>query len=149
MKMAEKRLNAEKKIDSQYFNLKMGTVNRLNPKAVYIEGKAFITPSEEMDDYAYSVNLSKKSFKTSISRSLMNSNIFDRNFIVDFDVAIGGIKVGKHSFLSFQVLFKQKNENPILLKSLKPLVEPMILSITNDLGKAMYNNGFSISKKKS
>ena len=146
--MAEKRLNAEKKIESSYFKLKMGTVNRLNPKAIYIEGKAFISPLEEMDDYAYGVSVSKKVFKTSLARALMSNDVFDRNYIIDFDVATGGIKVGKYSFLSFQVVFKQKKEEPLHLRALKPLAEPLFISVTNELGKAMYNNGFSIRKTK-
>jgi hypothetical protein len=146
--MLKKRLNIEKKIGSPYFKLKIGSVNRNNPKAVYIDGRAFVKPNEEADDYNYSITVSKKEFKTALYRELLKSNLFDRRFIMDFDIAKSGIKLNKYSFLSFQIFLKQKLDIPMAIKKLKPLMEPFVLSITNELNSALVDNGFTVSKKK-
>ena len=50
--MSGVRLNTEKKIEHDSFEIKIGTTNKLNPVVIYVEGKAFITPSEENTDYS-------------------------------------------------------------------------------------------------
>ena len=46
------RLNSEKKIENEYFKLKIGTTNKINPIVIYVEGKTFISPNEEKGDYS-------------------------------------------------------------------------------------------------
>lgn len=45
------KLNREKKIANNKFSLILGTVNRLRPTTIYIDGRTFIMPLEAKTDY--------------------------------------------------------------------------------------------------
>lgn len=142
------RLNSEKKIENENFKLKIGTTNKINPIVIYIEGKAFISPSEEKDDYSRDIAEIKHRFKRSISDSLTRSDMFDNKYILDFQVASSGIAVNKKSFLSFQFLIKQRRDNILKLSDVKERSENMILGIVEGLKEGIEDHNFTLSKTK-
>lgn len=143
------RLNSEKKIDCEDFKIKIGTTNKINPLVVYVEGRAFISPSEAKDDYARDISEIKYVFKQSIREHLHeNKQMFDSKFIVDFQVATNGIAVGKKSFLSFQFLMRQNAGNVKRLIDVKQDSSQMILDIVEDLKNVIIRRDFVISKTK-
>lgn len=147
--MSGVRLNTEKKLEHDSFKLKIGTTNKLNPIVVYVEGKAFITPSEANDDYSRDISEIRHALKRSISDCLSTLNVFDKKFILDFQVATNGINVGKKSFMSFQFLLRQADKDNIKkLSEIKEIAAPEIEAIANVLRDSIHNHGFSISKTK-
>ena len=60
------RLNSEKTIANDNFKIKIGTTNKVNPQVVYVEGKTFIKPLVEKDDYSKDVVEMKRSFNRTI-----------------------------------------------------------------------------------
>lgn len=146
--MKEVRLNSEKKINSKNFQLKIGTTNKKEPIVIYIEGKTFISPQILKDDYTKDISEIKHDFKISISNNLCQNKMFDKKFILDFQVAAKGILFNKKSFLSFQFLLKQNPQNILELKDLKQKAEPLIFNIINDLEKTILDHDFFISKTK-
>ena len=146
MEKSNLRLNAERKVSTNIFDVKIGTINRLNPMAVYIEGKGFITPNEESEDYSLPISNIKHTFKKAINDGLNKNRWFDKRFILDFDVATNGIKLTKNSFLTFQVTLKQKSVEPLQLKVLKEKVQPFISDIVDTLGESIETNNFTIKK---
>lgn len=146
--MGEVRLNTEKRIDSKNFKLKIGTTNKINPIVVYIEGRAFISPQEDKEDYSKDISEIKHNFKHAISTSLQNTKLFDKKFIVDFQVASKGVSLNKKSFLSFQFLLRQNKDNILKLKDLKPSAEPLIINIVNTLEESINNHNFIVTKTK-
>lgn len=142
------RLNSEKKIDNKYFDVRIGTVNRLNPIAIYVEGRTFIKPLEERDDYLTDVSTMRYSLKKSVIKELNQSELFDRRFIIDFDIASSCIKYDKNSFLFFQITMKQKNNPPIKINDLKTASEDMITNIVNGLTETIRNCDFTLKKEK-
>jgi len=146
--MGEIRLNTEKKIDSENFKLKIGTTNKINPLVVYIEGRAFISPQESKEDYSQDISEIKYNFKRAISNGLQESTLFDKNFIVDFQVASKGVSLNKKSFLSFQFLLRQNKNNVLKLKDLKPTAEPFIKGVVNVLEESINKHNFIVTKTK-
>ena len=146
--MGETRLNSEKKIDAENFKLKIGTINKTNPVVVYIEGRTFICPQEEKEDYSRDISEIKHNFSRAISKYVGESEQFDKKFIVDFQVATKGISLNKKSFLSFQFLLRQNKDNVLKLKELKPTAEKMILDIVDTLEENIVKHNFAISKTK-
>lgn len=147
--MGEVRLNTEKKIESENFKLKIGTTNKINPIVVYIEGRAFISPQEDKDDYSRDISEIKHNFKRAISNTLLQyTDLFDKNFIVDFQVASKGVSLHKKSFLSFQFLLRQNKNNILKLKDLKPSAEPFIRNIVNTLEESINSHNFIVTKTK-
>ena len=146
--MGEVRLNSEKKIESENFKLKIGTTNKTNPIVVYIEGKAFISPRAEKDDYTRDISEIKHGFSRAISSNISQSKYFDNKFIVDFQVASKGISINKKSFLSFQFLLRQPKDNVLKLKDVKENSEDMIKKIVDDLEENIIQHDFIVSKTK-
>lgn len=142
------RLNSEKKIDNDSFKLKIGTTNKINPIVIYVEGKAFISPLEDKDDYSRDIYEMKHALKQSITSNLCEAKYFDNKYIVDFQVAASGISVNKKSFLSFQFLLRQKRDNVLKLTEIKNGSEKMINNIANALRDSIIEHNFSLSKSK-
>lgn len=142
------RLNSEKKIENDSFKLKIGTTNKINPMVIYVEGKAFISPEDDKEDYTKDIAEIKHVFKQSISDGLCTTDVFDNKYIIDFQVASSGIAVNKKSFLSFQFLVRQKRDNIMKLTDVKARTEGMILSIVDSLKNAILEHNFSLTKTK-
>jgi hypothetical protein len=143
------RLNSEKKIEHNFFKLKIGTTNKINPNVIYIEGRTFIKPLYEKDNYNPDIINIKRRFNRFLQNYVNNSDIFSNKFILDFQVAQSGIAVNKRSFLSFQFLLKQKNDNNILkLKDIKNNTESEIKNILDELIKEIEKSDFEVSKTK-
>lgn len=146
--MAETRLNSEKRIDNENFKLKIGTTNKIDPVVVYIEGRTFISPQEDKEDYSKDISEIKHNFSRAISKNISGSQLFDRKFILDFQVASKGISLTKKSFLSFQFLLRQNKDNVMKLKDLKEHCEELIKNIVNSLEENIVEHNFVISKTK-
>ena len=146
--MAETRLNSEKKIEDENFKLKIGTTNKIDPVVVYVEGRTFISPQEDKDDYSKDISEIKHNFSRAISKNISNSPLFDRKFILDFQVASKGISLTKKSFLSFQFLLRQNKDNVMKLKDLKERCEELIKNIVSSLEENIVEHNFVISKTK-
>lgn len=142
------RLNNEKKIENEDFKLKIGTTNKINPIVIYVEGKAFICPTDDKDDYSRDISEIKHQFKRSISENLYGTDVFDGKYIMDFQVASSGISVNKKSFLSFQFLLRQKANNIMKLSEVKTKSESMILEIVGSLKDSILAHNFQLSKTK-
>ena len=78
--MAEVRLNSEKKIENENFKIKIGTTNKTNPIVVYVEGRAFISPQEEKEDYTRDISELKHNFSRAISKHISGSSLFDNKY---------------------------------------------------------------------
>lgn len=143
-----KRIISEKKINSNKFNLKIGTTNRTNPLVVYIEGRTFISPLLDKEDYNSDIFDLKHALKSCISKELCQTALFENKYIIDFQVASSGIAVNKKSFLSFQFFLKQNKNSILMLKELKDSSENMINAIVNSLEENILKHDFIISKTK-
>lgn len=142
------RLNSEKKIENDDFKIKIGTTNKINPIIIYVEGKAFISPTYDKEDYSRDISEIKHVLKQSISEHLHLAKNFDNKYIVDFQVASNGIRLNKKSFLSFQFLMRQNKDNVLKLIEVKNNSSEMVLSIINDLKDAIIDRGFELTKTK-
>lgn len=146
--MAGVRTNSEKKIENDVFKLKLGTTNKLDPQVVYVEGRAFISPKYEEDDYSRKISEIKHALKHTISEGLKNNNLFDNKFILDFQVASNGISIDKKSFLSFQFLLRQNKDNVLKLSQLKDSALDFINNVVNSLSKTIVERDFELTKTK-
>ena len=140
------RLNREKKIDNEIFKIKIGTTNKENPRIVYVDGRVFISPTENMDDYTEEIECIRKNFKKSISERLKTSPLFDSKFILNFDISSSRMIKDKRSFLSFQFYLKQKGDTPLKMNTLKNKSEVFINSLISSLVADVEEHNFSVHK---
>jgi hypothetical protein len=114
-----------------------------------VEGRTFIRPVHDKDNYNSDVVNIKRRFNDFLKTYTSNNEFFSSKFILDFQVAQSGICINKRSFLSFQFLLKQKDENHILkLKDVKNSTENAIKNILNNLIKEIEKCDFEVSKTK-
>lgn len=143
------RLNSEKTINHNLFKIKMGTTNKINPKVIYVEGRTFIQPLSEKNSYTTELSMIKRGFNKIIQDFINTNDLFSKKYILDFQVAQSGISVSKRSFLSFQFLLKQKNEDKILkLKEVKEKTEDGIQDVLNNLTSCIKEYDFNVTKTK-
>ena len=144
----QKRNSVEKKIDNQFFRLKLGTVNRMNPEVIYLEGKTFIIPVDDDRDYSNTLKIMRKGLSRIVNNALFNNKYFKSNYILDLQVANSGVSLEKKSFLTFQLLLRQYPEAINDLKKVKNNCEGFFTSITDELGDFIKEHGFVITKTK-
>lgn len=143
------RLNSEKTINHNLFKIKIGTTNKINPKVIYVEGRTFIQPLNEKNSYTTELTGIKKGFNKIIQNFIESNDLFSKKYILDFQVAQSGISTLKRSFLSFQFLLKQKNEENVLkLKDIKQKSECDIQNVLNDLTRCIEDYDFEVTKTK-
>lgn len=142
------RLTNEKKIDNKAFKLKVGTMNKLSPEAIYFEGRTFISPIVEKPSYDGEISEIKYHMKRDISHNLKNNVYFMDKYILDFKVALNGLSYNKKSFLSFQLIVRQKKENIMELKKLTTGASSFINDIVYNLVDDIKMHDFLITKTK-
>ncbi len=143
------RLNSEKTIEHNLFKIKIGTTNKISPKVIYVEGRTFIQPLNDKESYTTELTSIKRNFNRIIQNFIDADNLFSKKYILDFQVAQSGISPLKRSFLSFQFLLKQKNEDKVLkLKDIKQKSENNIQEVLNSLTKCIRECDFEVTKTK-
>ena len=109
----KKKLNKELKLDTANgFRLSLGTVNRENPTVVYVTGKAWAVPPE-LDNARYAVDCIKRCLRTSVRTEFARAPELDTNYIIEFDLKADSIIPKRRKFISFELLFKQREPQDI------------------------------------
>ena len=144
----QKITNVEKRLKNDFFNIKLGTVNKNNPEVIYFEVRTFISPLEESNNYSQVFAFLKKEFSKKISDSLKLNDFFSEKYILDFQIANSGIRINKKSYLSFQLFLRQKNEVIKELKEIKKIAEPFLVNLLNEFKNDIISNNFPVTKTK-
>lgn len=144
------RLNVEKPISYDKFSPKLGTVNKNNPEAVYLMGKTYVTPEEyeyELNTYKDNIRELENRIRGIVNEYASNSEVFKKNFILNFEVSEAGLRFGKRSYLFFQIFFSQKNLSPVPVGKLKEMCEESLQNLLGKLEDAFKECGFKIDEK--
>lgn len=143
----EKKISTEKKINNEWFKLKIGTTDKKEPNVVYIEGGISIMPTKNKTDYKPSIKNISNGFEAEISKLCSdNSNILSSNHILNFEIAENRIKYNKSTFLSFQIFLRQKCK--LSYKEIVDILTPLIESSSKNFINCIMSNDFSYSKRK-
>jgi hypothetical protein len=134
------KLNLFNPIKSMY-----GTVDSKNLKSVFINIQSWVTPKNEMENWGRVVgNLNRE-----IKHSILNSNkseIFLPKTIVDLDLRVSGISIGKKSFFNLEVNLFSNEQLDFKSEKIKFEIKQIIKSIyINNIEKNKY---FTFSKSK-
>lgn len=141
------RLNKEYDINiNNYVRMKYGSINRLNPIVVYINGKSWISPTFD-GDYEELITKIFNSFKKELKSQVNSSPYFDNKIVCDFDLKTSSLKENKKNFLSFEFYIKQKT-NIIQLKDMKLLIKNTFKGAIDKLVDNLINNSFIMTKDK-
>lgn len=142
------RLNKEIKLNNcKNINLKYGSINKNDPKVIYISGKMWLCPTYD-GDYNEQIDLIHNSFKKKLNNALLNSIIFDKKHILDFDLNPGNLVKNKKKFVSISCFLKQKGEKIVNLNNIKNIISANFGYLFKELEEELIENEFEVSKTK-
>ena len=142
------RLNKEIKLNGcKNISLKYGSVNKNDPKVIYISGKMWICPTfegnfDEPIDFVYS------KFKKELTKILRNSTVFENKHILDFDLNSENLVCNKKKFFSITFFVRQKSEKAINLNNIKNIISSDFSYLFRELENDLIENEFEVSKTK-
>jgi hypothetical protein len=124
-----------------------GTIDSFDLKSIYLNLQTWVEPIKELDNWNRIVlNLSRK-IKHTIFNNI-NSDLFEKNFIVDLDLRSSGIVLNKKSFLNLEINF-YLNETNLDFKS--NYIKENIKDITKKIIQENLSNNqyftFTLTKK--
>ena len=147
-----KRLNKEIKINNfnSNFNIKFGTVNSNNKNAIYVFGTTYITPFSDKLFFGDDILSIRKDIKFLIKKTLLNSSIFNDNFMLDIDIRDSGIKQNKKSFMSLELhLLKNNKFEKIsdITGDMEDILKEIFMGINTILNRHCFKNFLYKTKK--
>ena len=123
--------------------LKLGTINKEDPKVVYVSGKCWLTPTSEMD-YKTVFNEIRGKIEKRTREVVRRSEAFADNFIFNFDINPESFTAGKKKYFAFDIFFRQRDEKKKKLKELVPEFNANMNEICNTMVDELEIYGFSI-----
>lgn len=145
-----KRLNVERTLNNRTFKTKIGSVNRLNPISIYVSGKAYISPVEELDSYDETIDLLDHDLKAILRRFTAGTPFVNKVFISNLEVPKNGLKYGKNTYLFFQLFFSQNFNNPVCksIDKIKENMAPGLSTVFEEFQNKIAERGFTIHEKR-
>jgi len=122
-----KKIGSEIKYSNDKFSIKIGTMDKKNPKTIYGVLGTYICPNVEKESYEEDINIFNKKSKENFHKLMSFSNDCDSiNNIFLTEVADTRIKQGKKSYLEIQFYIKPNfefiSENNYDFKSLSSII---------------------------
>lgn len=145
-----KSICSEVSLENPYFKLKIGTINKKKPTTFYVEGGAFITPVDEVDEnlsFKDKMNNVYKAMSQGIMRLTAETKNVQNSFIANIDVADERMKVGKKTYFTFQYYLHQDGE-PISFSEITENGEMYTKAVLDRIEYSLKENGFALSKTK-
>lgn len=145
--MAKKKLNKELKLKNvNNFRITLGTINRENPKVVYVTGRAWAIPPE-LEDAEYAVDTIKKTLRNSVRNEVSMDLNIDKRYIIDFGLKADSIIPNRRKFISFELLFRQNEVKDI--RELTDSFQNKMERITGNLSNKMKEFDFKFEEVRS
>ena len=143
-------MNIEKKLSGNSFKAKIGSINRVNPVSIYVSGKAYISPVEDLENYEDAIDLLDRDLKTILKRFTGGNAFVNKVFISNLEVPKNGLKYGKNTYLFFQLFFSQNFSNPVCknFEKIKETMSPGINTALCEFRDKIYERGFTIHEKR-
>ena len=122
-----------------------GTVDSINFKSLYLNIQSWVEPKKEVTNWdRVTGNLNRQIKHTLLE--IVDSEIFDNNFIVDLDLRSSGIQLNKKSFMNLEITFFMKDSMDFKSSILKERIKKIAKSVySEELSKSEY---FVLSKSK-
>lgn len=124
-----------------------GTTNRLNPQVIFINGKFWVEPTEEME-YTDVVNSIASTMKNRIRYKLKNNHHWDSKIIFDMDIKTVSMSIHRKTYGDFELYLKQKNNNILPLNQLKGELMDLLTPLMNEFVSELQINDFIVTKTK-
>ena len=122
-----------------------GTVDSKNLKSVYLNIQTWANPIQTSENWDRVVANLSRNIKLNIS-DILDTTLFNPNFIVDLDLRTSGIQTGKKSFTNLEVTFFLNKEIDFKSTELKDKLKKLTKYIYQENLKKNTHFDFTISK---
>lgn len=139
-----KRYNKEYNLDNVgQVQLKLGTINKDDPKVVYVSGKCWVTPNIETN-YSDVFDNVRKNVEKVIRKDVASNGFFMNKVIVYFDINPDSFVLGKKKYFGFDLYLRQNEGVKRKLKALIPEFNIAMSEICGMMLNDLENSGFSV-----
>ena len=140
------RLNKEIKLNNcKNINLKYGSVNKNDPKVIYVTGKMWLCPTYD-GNYSEQIEIMHNNFKRELKNVLGNSVIFEKKHILDFDLNVENLVKNKKKFASITFFVRQHDDKLMNLKNIRNVISSDFGYLFKELENELIENEFEVSK---
>lgn len=146
-----KAIMSERSIKSDFFKIKLGTLDKKNPTTMYLEAGTYITPVTEIESYKSEIIAIEKEMKMKTKELFSLLSAIDKEFILVTDVAISRISPDRGTHYTVQVHFKPAKYQLEMKKSFKQLCTEFTRQYGASLPlyrEIIENHGFRCHKSK-
>ena len=131
---------------SNSFKTVYGTVDSKNLKSLYINIQSWVKPKVDLENWNRVVcNLSRE-IKHTVFETI-DTDMFNKNSIVDLDLRTSGISYGKKSFFNLEINLFLENEIDFKSSNLKESVKNVVKNINSSSIIRNEYFDFSLTKK--
>ena len=143
-----RRLNKEYKLNvCRHISMRYGSVNKKDPRVIYISGKCWLEPSEQ-DDYVQVIKSLENEFKKNVKLFLANGKSFGKRFILDFHANADSMEQGSKTYMSFDLYLRQSDKDVQPLEALQDTLSKYASTLSNSFVYACARHGLSATKNK-
>ena len=137
--MAERK-NKEYKLESgNSFRIKYGSMDKDNPKVVYINGDTWMIPPK-IEGIKSSIPSIERNVRNFVKYQVNTNDMLDKSFIFDFDLKPDSIVPGRKKFISFELYVRQRETKK--LTEISDAIKEMASKITGKIEEELLDNDF-------
>ena len=106
----DKQCRSEIKLsETGKYSVKYGTMNKKNPRVIYIRTKIKVKPSLKKTNYYKEINDIKNGFVKDVKNIIEKEDMFLDEYIVHFDTNERGMLYNKNSYIKYDLYVKPKD----------------------------------------
>jgi len=148
-----KKINSDISFENSDFKIKVGTVDKKNPTALYLNIGTYVTPIDKTINFKSEIESLKKTITKDVGEIVEKSSILQNQHIFVTDIAVDRLAFGKKSYLEFNLyvkpeLFAIKACNNNFHNVAKLFYDNSINNIVQDVSEKIKKCGFSYTKAK-
>ena len=127
---------------------KINVTDKQNPACIVVDGKTYITPTVECDDYTHVINTIKRHLVLKFKENKTFLGNFDENFILDIQISVNCVRYNKPSSMTWQLVVKQKNNTIKQYDELKPVAIKMTSEFCQEIKQSFTKADFKVHSQK-
>ena len=146
MSIMTKRNNKEFKLNAgDGIQLKYGTVNKNNPRVIYLCGKCWVKP-EEKNNYTQTISEIEREIKRHIEDIFADGEMFMRRFIFDLKFNCEDFDEEDEKLMSFEFYLRQNDGSICGIKEVGIPLMPRATMFIRQLKRLLNKNKWDIIK---
>lgn len=143
-----KTITSEKRINSNSFKIKIGTLDKKNPTTMYIDAGTYILPKEEKESYKHDIASLERHLRTLTRNTFKAIDSVSDDFLLVTDVALSRISTERTTHFTIQLYFNPIKEDKTTFSQLCKQYTSLGRKYFSSYKEIFENHGFFCQKTK-